>query len=635
MKNSTYKDLLIIFATAFLLRLLFLFQFQSVILFDNNIVDMAYHHDWAKAIADGIEYYSGPFFRAPLYPIFLGIVYTVFGDNPLIIKIIQAIIGSFSALLVYLTTLNIFTKRTALIAGLIFAVYGPVIFFDAQLLIPNLAIFLNLSALYFITKIESENKILHFIFAGFFLGLSAIARPTILLFVLFLFIYWIIQNRKNIKSYLFCALFVLIPILPVTVYNYMQNSQFTLIAAYGGINFYIGNNKNADGVSPVIPGIRQDWKGGQEDTKRLAEKDVGHPLTESELSDYWFNRAVNDITDDPMHFIKLLIKKMVLLLNGFELSNNFDFYFFAHQTSLMQLLIWRNVIFFPFGLLLPLAVIGIFLAGKENKSKSVLLYILATSISIILFLVTARYRLYLIAPLAMFASFALTKVISEWRQFSFNKRLIILSVFIIFFFTSQRDPYGYEKTSDAHGLHATGSIYLKNGEISKASDFFIKALNADSNQTETLNDYGLLLASQHRYDDAIKLLKRGASLPYTNYTLRYNLGYVYIQANQPENAIAPFKSVIAEVPDFSYAYNNLGLAYMWTDKLDSALEVFRTLRSVNPQFANGYYNSALIWLDKQNLDSAKFCFGKFLEFGSSDMAEYKTAEHLLDSLNRL
>ena len=77
---------------------------------------------------------------------------------------------------------------------------------------------------------------------------------------------------------------------------------------------------------------------------------------------------------------------------------------------------------------------------------------------------------------------------------------------VIFLFTSQRDPYGYAQTSDAHGLHTTASIYLKNGEISIAAAYFADALAADSNQTETLNDYGLLLASQQKYDEARKCL---------------------------------------------------------------------------------------------------------------------------------
>ena len=639
MNRSNNKDIITVFAVALVLRVIFLLQFQSVLIFENYIVDMAYHHEWAKAIADGVAYYKGPFFRAPLYPLFLGGVYFLFGDNPWIIKIIQALIGSFSAVLVFLIGNNMFTRKTALVSGLLFACYGPVIFFDAQLLIPNLAICLNLAALFFLTKTENNNSQKNYILGGLFLGLSALARPTILLFTVFLILFWIIKERKNItlriKSYLLSILFILIPILPVTTYNYLQDSKFTFIAAYGGINFYIGNYNQADGVSPVIPGVRQDWKGGQEDTRRIAEKDAGRKLSESELSDYWFDRAVAEITDDPLRFGKLLIKKIILLCNGYELSNNFDFYFFAHQTSMMKLLIWRNFLFFPYGILLPLALVGIFLAYREKKSKLLLLYVAATVISIILFLVTARYRIYLIAPFSIFAAYAVTYFITNWKTISVNRKIIPLFVFIIFFFTAQKDPYGYAQSTNAHGLHATATIYQNDGNYTKAIEYYQMALDADSNQTETINDYGLILVSLNRYDEAIRLLERGATLPYSNYTLKYNLGYVYIQADQPEKAIGPFKDVIAEVPDFTYAYNNLGLAYMWTGKLDSALAVYRSLRKVDPAFANGYYNSALIWLDKQNPDSARYCFSRFLELSAPDTPEIPTAERLLDSLNRL
>ena len=107
----------VIFIVAMSLRLIFLFEFESVPLFSHNIMDMAYHHDWATAVARGEEFVKGPFFRAPLYPLFLGAVYFLFGDNPWAIRIIQALMGSISAVLVYLIARRVFDNRTGLLAG--------------------------------------------------------------------------------------------------------------------------------------------------------------------------------------------------------------------------------------------------------------------------------------------------------------------------------------------------------------------------------------------------------------------------------------------------------------------------------------------------------------------------------------
>ncbi len=157
--NEKLKDYLLLFLFAFVLRMIFLFQFQSVIIFENPIVDMAYHHNWAMAIANGEQFYAGPFFRAPLYPMFLGFVYWLFGESAWIIRIIQAIIGSVSCVLLYEIGRELFDRKTAILASVIMALYAPLIFFDAQLLVPNLAIFLNLMALVFIVRTQTKNNL--------------------------------------------------------------------------------------------------------------------------------------------------------------------------------------------------------------------------------------------------------------------------------------------------------------------------------------------------------------------------------------------------------------------------------------------------------------------------------------------
>ncbi|MCK4631754.1 MAG: hypothetical protein KAT79_00720 [candidate division Zixibacteria bacterium] len=72
---------LTIFLIALVLRCVFLLEFQSVPLAQTPTMDMEYHHQWATAIAEGREFIDGAFFRAPLYPTFLGVIYAVFGDS--------------------------------------------------------------------------------------------------------------------------------------------------------------------------------------------------------------------------------------------------------------------------------------------------------------------------------------------------------------------------------------------------------------------------------------------------------------------------------------------------------------------------------------------------------------------------
>ena len=83
------------------------------------------------------------------------------------------------------------------------------------------------------------------------------------------------------------------------------------------------------------------------DAIRLAETDAGRSLSATERSAYWRDRAVEEIWNNPAFFLKHLVRKLFLFISGLELFNNFDIYYFAHKTSVMKLLLWKGVIYFP------------------------------------------------------------------------------------------------------------------------------------------------------------------------------------------------------------------------------------------------------------------------------------------------
>ena len=112
-------------------------------------------------------------------------------------------------------------------------------------------------------------------------GLSAIARPTILPFVAAVGV-WIVVTRwrsGGIRAALHEAVLfgvgVALPIAPVTLHNYLADGDLVLVASNGGVNFYIGNNPESDGVTAVVPGTRADRWGGHEDQVRMAREALG------------------------------------------------------------------------------------------------------------------------------------------------------------------------------------------------------------------------------------------------------------------------------------------------------------------------------------------------------------------------
>ena len=615
---------LAIFLFAFTVRVIFLRQAAAIPLFTIPIKDMDYHYKWAVAIINNSDYIKGPFFRAPLYPYFLAAVFSVFGPSILAAQLVQVVIGSLSAVFVFLIGRKVFDVRTGVVAGLFMSLYGTMIFYDGLLLIPTLAISLNLSAVLILIYALERGKPPLYLAAGIALGLSAIAIPTVLAFAVALggwLLIRVLRKRKGIsvRSLLLLAIGVILPIVPVTLHNLNASGELTAIGTYGGLNFYIGNNTQSDGVSANLPGARRDWWGMMEDAERIANQESGRTLSESEQSAFWTQKTLDEIAHEPGLFVRHLIKKTILLIEGNELSNNVDFYFFAHRSSVLRLLIWYKYLYLPFGLILPLAVVGMILAGWSKVGvRPLLLFLLTYAPAIILFFVTARYRIPLAPFLVLFAAYFVTSIPTVLKRAS-RKRLIAYGLTLVLMLVlCNTDVYGYRKKNDAQGYYTMASLYARMGDTSREEFYYRKTIAEDTTLSEAYNNLGLLEASKGNVPEALSLLRAATELSSENFMYQYNLGYLYLQSGHPDSAIAPLRQVVKVTPDNLYALNNLGMAYLNTNKFDSAASVFRQSIQVDSSFASAYYNLAITYQQLGQPDSAIYYFEKDLHYYPGD-----------------
>src|SRR3954468_3720270 len=116
---------LVIFIVAFAVRLLHIWQIKPTPFFDVLLGDARGYDLWAQRLAAGDWIGTDVFYQAPLYPYFLGIVYATAGRDLLIVRIIQALIGSASCVLLGLAGARLFSKRVGLVAGLALALWAP------------------------------------------------------------------------------------------------------------------------------------------------------------------------------------------------------------------------------------------------------------------------------------------------------------------------------------------------------------------------------------------------------------------------------------------------------------------------------------------------------------------------------
>src|SRR5688500_444401 len=125
--------LFLIVAVALAVRLIHIWQIKPSAFFDTLLGDANGYDQWAQRLAAGDWIGSEVFYQAPLYPYVLGMIYAIFGRDLLVVRIVQALIGSASCVLLGMAGARFFSKRVGLIAGLGLALWPSAIFFDGLL----------------------------------------------------------------------------------------------------------------------------------------------------------------------------------------------------------------------------------------------------------------------------------------------------------------------------------------------------------------------------------------------------------------------------------------------------------------------------------------------------------------------
>jgi 4-amino-4-deoxy-L-arabinose transferase-like glycosyltransferase len=414
---------------AFGLRVAYIIQLSHNPEFDHPTMDALYHDQWARAIAAGKTYMEGPYFRAPLYPAFLAGIYKLTGGSYWAPRIVQAVLGSLSCGLLFIIGRVAFGRAVGAVAGLVAATYWILIYFDGELLITSLIVFLELVVLLLLVLGGRHPRTAVFAAAGLVLGLSAVARPNILLFAPFVVLWLLVLagrrwGRGIAHALCFCAA-VLVPILPITIRNYIVGGDEVLISSQGGVNFYIGNNPLSDGKTAIVPGTPGDWWGGYYATIERAEEAMGRKLKPSEVSRYYYDQAWQFIREHPRDAATLTLRKLRLFWIRWEISNNQDIYFWTEQFT--PFVRWLPVGFWLVG---PLGLLGLALCWPRGRELFPLWgFVLVYMVSVVAFFCTARYRVPVIPPLILLGAYAvfwLVKAVRHGRWDALGGALVVL-----------------------------------------------------------------------------------------------------------------------------------------------------------------------------------------------------------------
>jgi len=594
----------IVFIIALAVRIAYLESIKNNPFFNHPIMDEKYHDEWAQEIAKDQIFARAPFYRAPAYPFLLGSIYAVFGQGYYTPRVIGNIIGALSCVLVYLIGSMMFSHKVGLLSALLACLYGMFLYFDSMLLTTTLEVFFCLLGILYASKWIKEQKNVNLVIAGIFFGMASITRPNFLLIIPAFAIY-IFISLKSSQGKLNSVLFLLVGLIPVvliiTLINLFAGKDFVLLAWNGGINFYLGNNLSASGWSATSPELDATWWGGYRDAIVIAERAVGKTLLPSQVSSYWLDRGYKYIFSQPLSWLALMLKKAYLLFNTFDLSNNQSIQAFQEFSVLLRIPLLN------FGVILAFAVWGIICSLRNKWTKFLLYFIIIYGLSIVLFFVTARYRVPLIPFFLIFASYAIFWIIEKARIRKTKE--VVLSVVVIFLIGafSHTDFYGTHFV-DYSSIHVSmGNRFFTMGNFQRASAEYNKALTRNPKNTDAINALGNTYMMLKRNDDAKKLYVQSLELLKTTDAL-CKLGIIHLQSGNLDSAYFYLADAIAVDSTNPEANYYIGMFYAYTQKSDSAINHLEaSLRFYpEPQYKkNIHVNLGKLYLEMGNINKAK------------------------------
>lgn len=517
---------------------------------DLLVLDSRVYHLLALEIANGDFWGKEVFFRAPLFPYLLGLTYKFFGIETIVIRLIHAALGVGTVILTYLIAEIHFDRTHARIAGIVAALYPTLYFFESTIMPTTVEVFTFTATVYFLSRFARSHRLQELVLAGFALGIGAAARPTLLSF-LFVIPLWLALCGKlnNWRSWARSLAYLCIPlaivILPITIRNYVIEPRLVLISSQGGANFYIGNNRQADGQTVSFPTGRGSlnpyddhvWSASEQ----IAESETRRHLTAAEVSEYWFEKGVAEVWSNPVDGLKLTLRKFYLFLCGEEIFNNNDPLAQRDYAGLYSLFIWRQIINFPYGLLAPFFLIGtVMLLRARDKHWLLLLFVWSQVLTVALFFVSSRFRQPLLPVMIIIAIYGIRQLLIYLRNRTWTP-VAVYGLCLVLLLMWLNPAQAVASRQNRSMYHA----YL-----------------------------GGALAAKEKYPEAVEQLRQAIMIADDNATAFQLLGSLYIESGQYEQALAVLHRAEQLVPESAPTWSQLARIYHDLGRHDRALPYF-------------------------------------------------------------
>lgn len=348
----------------------------------------------------------------PGYEFFLAAIYWVFGHKIWLIWIIQSILHTASAFIVYclIRRLNFSgnaEKYAALGAGF-YIFFIDLLEFPAMLLTETLYLFLVLSGIYFALSMWEGPALKNVLATSALFTIALLVRPPIT--ILMLVVFGFLMTRRLWRYATIFAITAVIMLMPWTIRNYLKYDRFIVTSAILGYDVWVGNSPESKYIGELTATEEIDRYTAEEGLFAANERGTREVL----------NLALRD----PWEFIKLQFTKTSIY---FSAARPAAFWFHLSGTSQLLTIIFSSTfafVIFVFGL----SGLCMYIKRRDLISRMFVLATLAAPAGIIWIVAETRYRYQIYPMMIILGVLFLKELLKDWRKY---KTTIITAALII------------------------------------------------------------------------------------------------------------------------------------------------------------------------------------------------------------
>ena len=299
-----------------------------------------------------------------------------------------------------------------------------------------------------------------------------------------------------------------------------------------------------------------------------------------------------------------------LLVRGGEHLPALDMYHARGDSAVLAVLLWKWGLAFPFGLVLPLALLGVglALAARERGALLALLFVATSAVGTALYGAHAETRMVLVPVLLLFA----VGGVGQLAQLSWARRGVAVAGLVLVAALINASTPTMDRAAQASQHRYLGRAYAELGMTATAIAAYEQAVAEGSPAKDVYWALAALYDASGKPERALGISRAFVAHWPADERGQRALGDRYMAAGRPQQARTIYQQLVASGGQEALL-GRLGDAQLTSGALDEAVQSYERLLTLSPDSSRVRYQLARAYAAAGRMEDAERTYRQLLD----------------------